>query len=234
MVSYLSYSWRMAGKKRKITVAFADKLPLIFVALKSETFHDRLRQDDGKVLATSAVGRLLAESLFFSLSLFRLISTQKNNTTNVCSEEPGIPSESRTTASTWQPSREFSWWVDGVIDGHFPNPNEMKKKNFSLFFVLKLYVSSLFLLCVAPRSKVLPKTCFFFLFQTHFFFRKEIYVVVIVRSPPWRLWPGAVPYPPSLSPNESSDQWRDSVSCALSFRVPPRYFITNTKCLLAI
>ena len=108
------------------------------------------------------------------------------------------------------------------------------KKNFSLFFVLKLYVSSLFLLCVAPRSKVLPKTCFFFLFQTHFFFRKEIYVVVIVRSPPWRLWPGAVPYPPSLSPNESSDQWCDSVSCALSFRVPPRYFITNTKCLLAI
>ena len=168
MVSYLSYSWRMAGKKRKITVALADKLPLIFVALKSETFHDRLRQDDGKVLATSAVGRLLAESLFFSLSLFRLISTQKNNTTNVCSEEPGIPSESRTTASTWQPSREFSWWVDGVIDGHFPNPNEMKKKTF-LFSLFWNCTYRLFFYCaLRPAPKFCQKLVFFSFFKLIF------------------------------------------------------------------
>ena len=169
MVSYLSYSWRMAGKKRKITVAFADKLPLIFVALKSETFHDRLRQDDGKVLATSAVGRLLAESLSFSLSLFRLISTQKNNTTNVCSEEPGIPSESRTTASTWQPSREFSWWVDGVIDGHFPNPNEMKKKKLFSFLCFEIVrIVSFSIVRCAPLQSF-AKNLFFFPFSNSFF-----------------------------------------------------------------
>ena len=234
MVSYLSYSWRMAGKKRKITVALADKLPLIFVALKSETFHDRLRQDDGKVLATSAVGRLLAESLSFSLSLsFGWFQHRKITRQMFVRRSP--ESRVRVEQRRLHDNRRGSSLDESMAWSTAIFRTQMKwKKNFSLFFVLKLYVSSLFLLCVAPRSKVLPKTCFFFLFQTHFFFRKEIYVVVIVRSPPWRLWPGAVPYPPSLSPNESSDQWCDSVSCALSFRVPPRYFITNTKCLLAI